>query len=101
MDRECDGGFVEAQIRVIKHNMFDSFAMDRMLQFMYRNDYILSLVCPAGKDPDFSTTETENTESMRNEVQRSVDWTEEDVLTAHVHVYAIVSQPNRRKHQCG
>lgn len=88
MDKECDGGFVEAQTRIIKHSVFDSSTMDRMLQFMYRNDYQLEPVCPTSPDPDFSAENETPFEEPASELfdDRAE---QENELAIHVYAYAI------------
>lgn len=103
MDTECDGGFLEAQTRIIKHSVFDSSAMDRMLQFMYRSEYELELACPTTPDPDSAAQNTTDAASSALEpnaqedeanteegnVVTSVEEGSEEELLAHVYVFAI------------
>lgn len=102
MDKECDGGFLEAQTRIIKHSVFDASAMDRMLQFMYRSDYKMQTVCLTALDPtstekdaasprptsDTGTSDEESGGSTTSDQYEDDHETVKDII-AHLYVYAI------------
>lgn len=96
MDKECGGGFLEAQARIIEHSVFDSSAVDRMLQFMYRNDYQLGTACPTIEDRNTATRDTiaasspaSGTTDEETAASTMAEADAEDELVAHVYVYAI------------
>lgn len=79
IERECDGLFQESWTRIIKHDVYDFRAVDRMLQYIYSSDYKLEPCTPWTYAADVKTT------------SREVDTRDEDEepLIAHVYVYAI------------
>ncbi|CAK4033961.1 BTB POZ domain-containing [Lecanosticta acicola] len=96
LERECDGNFQEANSRRIEHTVFDAYAVDRMLQFLYREDYVLSteLVGAAVPDQTCQTTNDAPPDAERNmeiDDRGSADGLCMDLspFSCHVYVYAI------------
>lgn len=76
----------EAGIRKVEHIVFDRFAVDRMLQFMYLGDYQL-LDSTHGSD----IVDEEDTAAGSHDHEDNTDGenTVEDPIVSHVYVYAI------------
>ncbi|KAF2165107.1 hypothetical protein M409DRAFT_24493 [Zasmidium cellare ATCC 36951] len=47
LDRECSGGFLEADTRIVNHAVFDVDTLERMLEFIYRGRYSIKLTSNA------------------------------------------------------
>lgn len=66
--------------------MFDHFAVDRMLQFMYRGDYQL---LESTHGSNMLDEEANAAESHDHQDNADEDSTVEDPIVSHVYVYAI------------
>ncbi|CAK4033960.1 BTB POZ domain [Lecanosticta acicola] len=82
--KECDGKYKEAESCRIEHGVFDRFAVDRMLQFMYRGDYRL-YDSVRGRILGKSSTPGDQADGHTESETPSP----EEPLVSHVHVYAI------------